>query len=91
MSKHKSKKRRYISPVSRFFHRLALVVLTLAVLNAVGLAVMVRTILTGPSETARNELTVALNESAATKWVPGVFLDDTLVEQILRDAAGKEG
>ena len=91
MSKHKAKKRTYISPVSRFFHRFLLVVLTLALLNAIGVAVMVRTVLTGPSETARNELTVALSESAATKWVPGVFLDDAVVEQILLDAAGEEG
>lgn len=91
MSRQKGKKRKYISPLSRFFHRLALVVVTLAVLNAIGLAVMVRTVLTGPSETARNQLTIALSESAATKWVPGVFLDDALVEQILLDAAGEEG
>ena len=35
MSRQKEKKRKYISPLSRFFHRLALVVVTLAVLNAI--------------------------------------------------------
>lgn len=91
MSKHKANKHRYISPLSRFLHRLALVVLTLAVLLAIGLAVMIRTVLTGPSETARNELTVALSESDTTKWIPGIFLEDAVVEQILSQAAGEEG
>lgn len=98
----KRKKTRGCGPVGRFFLRLLLVVVTLAILLAGGLAWMLNTIFTGPSETARNELTVFLAENPATKWIPGLFLEDELVEEICGEegalsalpmdgSAGKEG
>lgn len=44
------------------------------------------TVATGPSETVRNLLVLSALQASATKWVPGLFLDDEVVEQILEDS-----
>ena len=69
----------------RFIRRTLLVVFTLILLAAGGLALFLDTIFTGPSETARNELTVLLLEHSATEWIPGIFLDEAEIGQIRSD------
>lgn len=44
------------------------------------------TVAVGPSESVRNVLVLSALQASATKWVPGLFLDDAVVEQILEDS-----
>ena len=44
------------------------------------------TVATGPSESIRNILVLSALQASATKWVPGLFLDDAVVQQILEDS-----
>ena len=41
----------------------------------------------GPSETVRNTLVLSAMQASATKWVPGLFLDDAVVNGILEDSS----
>lgn len=44
------------------------------------------TVATGPSESIRNILVLSALHSSAAKWVPGLFLDDAVVQQIYEDS-----
>ena len=37
----------------------------------------------GPSENARNQFVVDMNQGEGTDWIPGVFLSDEEIENIL--------
>lgn len=67
--------------------RTLLVILTVAVLAVGGLAAVCQMIFNGPSESARNVLTMSLLEASATKWVPGLFLGQEKVEEIRTKAS----
>ena len=41
----------------------------------------------GPSETVRNTLVLSAMQASATKWVPGLFLDKSVVDGILEDSS----
>ena len=41
----------------------------------------------GPSETFRNALVQSAMQASATKWVPGLFLSDEVVDEILANAS----
>lgn len=58
---------------------LLLYVLTVAV-------VACRLLLNGPSTTMRNALVLSAKQASATKWLPGLFLSDEVVEQIEKDS-----
>ena len=62
--------------------RALLSILTIVVLLVVGLALILNLIFNGPSESARNVLTMSLLEASATKWVPGLFLGAEKVDEI---------
>ena len=47
-----------------------------------GLWMVMDEVFNGPSETARNRLTMSLLEASATKWVPAVFVGEETVEEI---------
>ncbi len=64
------------------FKKVLLVFLTLILLLISGLCMVLAMVFHGPSETARDVLTMSLTEASATKWVPGLFLGDEKVEQI---------
>ncbi len=50
---------------------------------AVGSAyIILKAIATGPSVTIRDQLVLSAMQASATKWVPGLFLDDELVKEI---------
>lgn len=66
----------------RFLMRALLVLFTVVLLVAAGLIMTLSTIFNGPSESAREILTMSLLEPSATKWIPGLFLGDERVEQI---------
>ena len=64
--------------IRRFF-----LLLLAAVILVGGLAgLMVKEVLTGPSEAARDRLCLALTENEKTAWIPGLFLDPAVVLDI---------
>lgn len=62
--------------------RCLLVLFTIVVLAFVGLCMTLNLIFNGPSESARDVLTMSLLESSAMKWVPAVFIGEETVAQI---------
>jgi len=66
----------------RIFLRSLLVIFTLILLVVIGLCMTCNLIFNGPSETARDVLTMSMLESSALKWVPAVFLGEETVSQI---------
>lgn len=72
--------------LGRLIRRSLLLVVTLVLMAAVGMGLILRQILTGPSPTARDALVVKLSQSESTDWIPTVFLDSDTVAQILTEA-----
>lgn len=68
--------------LGRIVRRFFLVLFTVVILAVVALCLVLNLVFNGPSESARKLLTMSLTEASATKWVPGLFLDDALVEEI---------
>lgn len=68
--------------VLRYILRALLAILSVAAVLAAGLCMILDEVFNGPSETARNRLTMSLLEASATKWVPAVFVGEETVEQI---------
>lgn len=62
--------------------RLALLTAALAALAVLGLHMTLQTIFCGPSEAARNELTLTLLESEKTRDIPGRYLDQATIDAI---------
>ncbi|MDR0857728.1 MAG: phosphodiester glycosidase family protein [Oscillospiraceae bacterium] len=60
-----------------------LFVLFIALLFAlVSVYTLLRTVVNGPSETVRDMLVLSAKQASATKWLPGLFMNKKLVEQI---------
>lgn len=68
--------------VLRWLWRTVLTLLSVAAVLAAGLCMILDEVFNGPSETARNRLTMSLLEASATKWVPAVFIGADTVDQI---------
>ncbi|MBE6916327.1 MAG: hypothetical protein E7470_00290 [Ruminococcaceae bacterium] len=66
----------------RIVLRSLLVIFTLILLLFVGLCVVMNTIFNGPSESARNVLTMSLLESSGMKWCPAIFIGQETVDEI---------
>ena len=62
--------------------RCALVLLTLIVLLFIGLCLVMNLVFNGPSQTARDRLTMSMLESSGMKWCPALFIGEDTVEQI---------
>jgi len=71
--------------VGRFFRRFFLVLLAVIVLLTADLILVLNLVFNGPSQTARNQLTMALIEASATKWVPALFIGEETVAEIRAD------
>ena len=82
------KKKKGSGLVGRIIRRFFLLVFTVIILSVAGVALMFNLIFNGPSPAARDVLTMTLLEPSATKWIPGLFMDKELVEQIRN--AGKD-
>lgn len=67
--------------------RSLLVLFTVIVLLVGTVFAAVAVIAHGPSETIRNMLVQSAMQASATKWVPGLFLDDAVVQAILDDSS----
>lgn len=64
--------------VRRFF----LLVFTVVIIAAVGLALVCNLIFNGPSPNARDRLTMSMRESSGMKWFPALFLGEDKVAEI---------
>ncbi len=72
--------------VWRVVRRTLLVLFTVVILAVYAVFALCHTVANGPSPTVRNLLVLSAMQASATKWVPGLFLDDATVEQILADS-----
>lgn len=72
--------------VGKVFRRILLVLVTTLFLAVWAVLALCNTIANGPSPTVRNLLVLSAMQASATKWVPGLFLDDATVEQIVADS-----
>ncbi len=68
--------------VFRILRRTLLVIFTLVLVAVVALALILNKVFNGPSESARETLTMSLLEASATKWVPGLFIGQEEVDRI---------
>ena len=66
----------------RLVRRFLLVLITVIVLLLGDLLLVLNLVFNGPSPTARNQLTMALIEASATKWVPALFIGEDTVAEI---------
>ena len=80
--KQKTKLRKPGGLGARVFRRFLLVVFTVVGLVVTALVLVLNLIFNGPSPTARSQLTMALIEASATKWVPALFIGQEGVDQI---------
>ena len=56
----------------------------------IGLCLILNSIFNGPSESARNVLTMSLLEPSGTKWIPPLFLSQETLELIKNGSTGSE-
>lgn len=64
--------------------RAFLIIFTLIIMLAITLVSVCACFMLGPSTTARNKLVSSTLEMSAAKWVPGVFLSDETIEEIVK-------
>ena len=76
------KKKKGSGLLGRIVRRFFLLLFTLVILLVVDLCLVMNLVFNGPSQAARKVLTMSLTEASATKWVPGLFMDDETVESI---------
>ena len=62
--------------------RTLLVIVTLVLVLAIALVLVLNKIFNGPSENAKETLTMTLLEASATKWVPKLFIGQAEVDRI---------
>ena len=72
--------------VGRYIGRFFLLLLVVLLLAVYVLFSAVSTVANGPSPTVRNLLVLSAMQASATKWVPGLFLSEDTVAQILADS-----
>ena len=82
-SAEKERKGRVSTVVGRMF----LVFFTIIFVLLFSLVALCHTLLTGPSDTVRDQVVLSAMQASATKWLPGLFLDDELVEEICARSA----
>jgi hypothetical protein len=61
--------------------RTLLTIFTVVILLVIGLWSVCNLIFNGPSESAKNVLTMSLLEASATKWIPGLFIGEEGVQR----------
>ena len=70
------------SNAGKYIFRVFVSLFTVVLLCVYAVYSLCITIATGPSETARDLAVLSALQASATKWVPGLFLDDAVVEEI---------
>ena len=81
-NKKENGKRSGASLVGLILRRFLFVFFLIILLVFSALVLVLNLVFKGPSPAARDMLTMALIEASATKWVPGVFLDDETIAAI---------
>ena len=87
--KKKKKKKKGSGLFGRIVRRFFLLLFTVVILVLVALVLVMNVIFKGPSPVAREVLTMSLLEPSATKWIPGLFLDEQTLDSI-RNSGGEE-
>lgn len=77
----------YRSLILTVIGRVFLVLFTMLFVLLFSLVALCHTLLTGPSATVRDKVVLSAMQASATKWLPGLFLDDELVEEICARSA----
>lgn len=85
MNKTKKVRRTLLTILLRFL----LVLLTTVLLVFAGLCLVCNTVFNGPSETARNRLTMSMLESSGMKWCPAIFIGEDTVAEIQRSVSAE--
>ncbi len=67
---------------STIIGRILLVIFTVIFIVLFALVALCHTLVNGPSETVRDKLVLSAMQASATKWLPGLFLDDEVVQEI---------
>ena len=79
------KKKKKSGLLGRIVRRFFLLVFTVILLAVAALCLVMNLVFNGPSPAARKILTMSLTEASATKWVPGLFLDEETVAEIRKN------
>ena len=80
--KKKKKKKKGSGLLGRIIRRFFLLLFTIVILIVVALVLVMNVIFNGPSPAAREMLTMSLLEPSATKWIPGLFLEEDVLDAI---------
>lgn len=75
------------SRVARIILRTLLICATMFFITVFSVVALLFTLLKGPSPTMRDRVVLSAMQASATKWLPGLFLDDELVEEICARSA----
>ena len=78
----KKKKKKGSGLLGRIIRRFFLLLFTVIILAVVALVLAMNVIFNGPSPAARSVLTMSLLEPSATKWIPGLFMDQETLDSI---------
>ena len=76
------KKKKGSGIVGRIIRRFFLVLFTIVLLVLIALILAANVIFKGPSPAMRSILTMSLLEPSATKWIPGLFLEEDVLNDI---------
>ena len=79
------KKKKKSGLLGRIVRRFFLLLFTVILLAVAALCLVMNLVFNGPSPAARKILTMSLTEASATKWVPGLFLDEETVAEIRKN------
>ena len=73
--------------MSTIIERTLLIFFSIIFIFLFSLIALCRTLLTGPSVTVRDQVVLSAMQASATKWLPGLFLCNELVEEICAGSA----
>ena len=82
VTKKGKKKKKGSGIVGRIIRRFFLVLITIILLVLIALILAANVIFKGPSPAMRSILTMSLLEPSATKWIPGLFLEEDVLNEI---------
>ncbi len=75
--------------ILRIVLRSLLVLFTAVILVFIGLVLVCNLIFNGPSETARDRLTMSMLESSGMKWCPAIFIGEDTVAEIQKSVSAE--
>ena len=71
--------KRAMDKAMRILRRTLLVIFTLVALTVLGLYMVCNLVFNGPSESARDVMTMSMLESSGMKWFPALFIGEEKV------------